>query len=36
MARGVFGAPFFFVGDEPFWGADRMDQMEEWLRRGGW
>jgi 2-hydroxychromene-2-carboxylate isomerase len=36
ISRGVFGAPFFFVDGEPFWGADRMDQMEEWLRRGGW
>lgn len=36
IARGVFGAPFFFVGNEPFWGADRMVQMEDWLRRGGW
>lgn len=36
IARGVFGAPFFFVGEEPFWGADRMDQLEDWLRRGGW
>ena len=31
IARGVFGAPFFFVGDEPFWGADRLDHLERWL-----
>ncbi|WP_439449442.1 2-hydroxychromene-2-carboxylate isomerase [Stenotrophomonas sp. ATs4] len=24
MARGVFGAPTFFVGDEMFWGDDRL------------
>ena len=24
-ARGVFGAPTFFVGDEMFWGQDRVD-----------
>lgn len=24
LARGVFGAPFFFFGDEPFWGQDRL------------
>lgn len=36
ISRGVFGAPFFFVDGEAFWGADRMDQIEEWLRRGGW
>jgi 2-hydroxychromene-2-carboxylate isomerase len=23
--RGVFGAPSFFVGDEMFWGQDRLD-----------
>ncbi|MEO8544364.1 MAG: 2-hydroxychromene-2-carboxylate isomerase [Burkholderiaceae bacterium] len=23
--RGVFGAPTFFVGDEMFWGQDRLD-----------
>ena len=26
MERGVFGAPTFFVGNEMFWGADRLDQ----------
>lgn len=36
IGRGVFGVPFFLVGGEPFWGADRMDEMEEWLRTGGW
>jgi 2-hydroxychromene-2-carboxylate isomerase len=25
VARGVFGAPTFFVGDEMFWGQDRLD-----------
>lgn len=35
-ARGVFGAPFFFVDGEPFWGADRMAMVEDWLRSGGW
>jgi 2-hydroxychromene-2-carboxylate isomerase len=24
-ARGVFGVPTFFVGDQMFWGQDRMD-----------
>ena len=24
VARGAFGAPTFFVGDEMFWGSDRM------------
>jgi 2-hydroxychromene-2-carboxylate isomerase len=25
----VFGAPTFFVGDEMFWGQDRIDQVIE-------
>ena len=25
LKRGVFGAPFFFVGDEKFWGDDRLE-----------
>jgi len=29
VARGVFGAPIFFVGDEMFFGNDRMDFVEE-------
>jgi 2-hydroxychromene-2-carboxylate isomerase len=24
-AKGIFGAPMFFVGDEIFWGNDRLD-----------
>jgi 2-hydroxychromene-2-carboxylate isomerase len=31
MARGVFGSPFVFVDDEPFWGSDRLEQIERWL-----
>jgi len=36
IQRQVFGSPFFFVGDEPFWGHDRLDQVERWLETGGW
>lgn len=36
IARGVFGSPFVFVDGEPFWGSDRLDQVEEWLQTGGW
>lgn len=36
LKRGVFGSPFVFVDDEPFWGADRLDQVERWLATGGW
>ena len=35
IARGVFGAPTFFVGheNEMFWGKDRLDFVERWLKR---
>jgi 2-hydroxychromene-2-carboxylate isomerase len=36
MARGVFGSPYIIVDGEPFWGADRLDQVERWLATGGW
>lgn len=36
VARGAFGSPFFFVDGEPFWGSDRLDQVERWLATGGW
>ncbi len=31
VARGAFGAPTFFVGDEMFFGHDRLDYAEEAL-----
>ena len=31
--RGVFGVPTFFVGDEMFWGQDRLDFVEEEIAR---
>jgi 2-hydroxychromene-2-carboxylate isomerase len=36
LARGVFGSPFFIVDGEPFWGSDRLDQLDDWLAKGGW
>lgn len=36
IARGVFGSPFVLVDDEPFWGNDRLDQVDRWLATGGW
>ena len=33
LARGVFGAPTFVVGEEIFWGKDRMDFIDEELSR---
>ncbi|UVL64587.1 2-hydroxychromene-2-carboxylate isomerase [Pseudomonas sp. B21-031] len=32
VARGVFGAPTCFVGDEMFFGQDRLDFVEDALR----
>jgi 2-hydroxychromene-2-carboxylate isomerase len=34
VAAGVFGAPFFRVDGEPFWGNDRKAQLEQFLSRG--
>jgi 2-hydroxychromene-2-carboxylate isomerase len=31
-ARGIFGAPTFFVGDEMFWGDDRLEDALELAR----
>jgi 2-hydroxychromene-2-carboxylate isomerase len=36
IERGVCGSPFVFVDGEPFWGADRLPQVDAWLARGGW
>ena len=36
IARGVFGSPYLIIDGEPFWGMDRLDQAEKWLRSGGW
>ncbi len=36
IAKGVFGSPYMVVDGEPFWGMDRLDQMEKWLATGGW
>jgi 2-hydroxychromene-2-carboxylate isomerase len=36
IRREVFGSPFFFADGEPFWGADRLDEVDRWLETGGW
>jgi 2-hydroxychromene-2-carboxylate isomerase len=36
IARGAFGSPFVFIDNEPFWGNDRLDQVDRWLETGGW
>lgn len=28
VSRGVFGVPFYIVGDERFWGQDRLDHLD--------
>ncbi|MFH1872433.1 MAG: 2-hydroxychromene-2-carboxylate isomerase [Pseudomonadota bacterium] len=33
VARGVFGAPTFFVGEDMFWGQDRLQFVEAALER---
>ena len=35
LTRGVFGAPYVVVDGEPFFGADRLPQIEHWLKTGG-
>ncbi|MGQ3029695.1 MAG: 2-hydroxychromene-2-carboxylate isomerase, partial [Ferrovibrionaceae bacterium] len=36
IAAGVFGSPFFLVGEEPFFGLEKMPVLGEWLDEGGW
>lgn len=36
IERGVFGSPYIVIDGEPFWGSDRIEQVEKWLATGGW
>lgn len=36
IERGIFGSPYIIVDGEPFWGSDRLDQIEQWLSKGKW
>ena len=36
VARGVFGSPFVIVDGEPFFGADKLELLDDWLAVGGW
>ncbi|MGH6955005.1 MAG: 2-hydroxychromene-2-carboxylate isomerase [Alphaproteobacteria bacterium] len=36
VAAGVFGSPYVIVDGEPFWGHDRLGDVERWLETGGW
>ncbi len=33
---GAFGSPYIVIDGEPFWGSDRLDQIDKWLATGGW
>lgn len=35
LAAGVFGSPHVIVDGEPFFGADRLAQIDQWLASGG-
>jgi 2-hydroxychromene-2-carboxylate isomerase len=36
IEAGIFGSPTVVVDGEPFWGADRLGDVEDWLATGGW
>lgn len=36
VGLGVFGSPYIVIDGEPFWGSDRLEQVEKWLATGGW
>jgi len=36
IERGVFGSPYIVVDGEPFWGHDKLEEIELWLETGGW
>ncbi len=33
IERGVFGSPYIVVDGEPFWGSDRLGEVEQWLQK---
>ncbi len=35
VTRGVFGAPFYIVGEEKFWGQDRIEYLDAYLAQLG-
>jgi len=36
IERGVCGSPYFIADQEPFWGQDKLAELDEWLESGGW
>ena len=35
LTKGVCGSPYVIIDGEPFLGADRLPQIEQWLETGG-
>jgi len=36
VEAGIFGSPMMVVDNEPFWGHDRLEQIDRWISTGGW
>lgn len=36
IKAGIFGSPTIVVDGEPFWGNDRLADVDAWLAEGGW
>ena len=36
VERCIFGSPYIIVDGEPFWGHDKLDDIDRWLETGGW
>jgi 2-hydroxychromene-2-carboxylate isomerase len=36
IKEGIFGSPTIVVDGEPFWGNDRLGDVDAWLASGGW
>ncbi len=36
IKAGIFGSPTIVVDGEPFWGNDRLADVDAWLTEGGW
>jgi len=36
VERCIFGSPYIIVDGEPFWGHDKLEDVDRWLETGGW
>jgi len=36
IQAGIFGSPTFVLDGEQFWGADKLDLLDDWMAEGGW